>query len=96
MSNLQASQADTTHGLYDFRNNEALLDAVRKDIGGDTITHENVHNLVSSLSSVGLMLIMMRKASLLDRSKQWLYDAILEKVQRVQEVTATTVEYYTI
>lgn len=96
MSELQASQTDTTHGLYDFRNNEALLDTVRKDTGGDTIAHEYVHSLISSLSSLGLLLIMMRKASLLDRSKQWLYDGILELVKKVQEVTATNVEYYTI
>ena len=84
----------TTHGMYDFRNNQTLLDTAEKDDRGNTITHEHVHHLISSMSSLGLLLIMIQKASLLDRKNQWLYNAILEKVQKVQEVTATNVEYY--
>lgn len=57
------------------------------------IIHEYVHKKVSSLSTVGMLLIMMEKASIIDDDKVWLLDELIKMSNRMQEEVATTIEY---
>lgn len=82
----------TIFGMYDFTN-DTLVDLIHRD-SGDVFTHEHTHQIISSLSSMGLLLIMMKKAFMLAPEKQWLYEELTKMVKEVQEVTATNVEYY--
>lgn len=83
----------TIFGMYDFEN-DTLVDLTRRDSGGDVFMHEYTHHIISTFSSLGLLLNMMKKASPLAPEKQWLFEALVELVQKVQEVTAVHVEYY--
>lgn len=82
----------TIFGMYDFTN-DTLVDSIHRD-GGDVFIHEYTHHFISTFSSMGLLLIMMKKAFLLAPEKQWLYEELVRMMREVQEVTATNAEYY--
>lgn len=83
----------TIFGMYDF-GNDTLVDLIHRDSGGNVFMHEYTHRVISTFSSMGLLLIMMKKACLLAPEKQWLYEKLMKMIQEVQEITATNVEYY--
>lgn len=84
---------ETVLGMYEF-GNDTLVDPFQEGAGGDVFMHEYTHKMISAFSSMGLLLMMLKKASLLDRSRQWLYEELVKLVREVQEITATNVEHY--
>jgi len=58
--------------------------------------HENIHKIVSSTTTIGTMLLMMEKISIVDNEKKWLFDCLLEMSNKMQESVATTIEYLSI
>lgn len=86
---------ETIFGMYSFEN-DTRVDVVKRDVGGDVVRHEHTHGFISTFSSIGLLLIMMRKAFIVTTDKYWLYEELCRSIREVQEITATIVEYYSI
>lgn len=80
-------------GQYRFSNDTLINVNNSEEEMNHIIKHEYVHRLLTGASSYGLLLIMMEKASLLDDSKKWIFDSLLDRTLRMQEQIATFVEY---
>lgn len=80
-------------GQYRFTN-DFFIDIENKvDENKHIVIHENVHKELSCMSTIGLLLIMMEKTRIIDNSKKWLFDKLLDASNKLQEEVATNIEY---
>lgn len=82
-------------GHYAFTN-DIHINAENFEEKIQTVNHEFVHKETTGVSTFGILLIFMEKSSLVDNSKEWLFNELLEFYNKMQERTATFIEYYTI
>lgn len=80
-------------GQYRFSNDTLINVNNSKEEMNHIIKHEFVHRLLTGSSSYGLLMIMMEKASLVDDSKKWIFEGLLDRTLRMQEQIATFIEY---
>lgn len=83
-------------GQYRFTNDIFIDTDNTSDENKHIVIHENVHKYLSTLSTVGLLLIMMEKTRIIDGSKKWLFDKLLDSSNKLQEEVATNIEYLSI
>lgn len=83
-------------GQYRFTN-DFLLD-VDNTLGKNVhiSIHENIHKFLLGCSTVGILLIMMEKISVVDNSKKWLMDTLIKSLNNSQEQIATYIEIISI
>lgn len=80
-------------GQYRFNNDFFINIDNTVDENKHIVIHENVHKQLSSMSTIGLLLIMMEKTRIIDGSKKWLFDKLLDSSNKLQEQVATNIEY---
>ncbi len=83
-------------GNYAFSNDTHISVADEKKNLKQILKHEFVHKETVGMSTYGILLIMMEKASLVDNSKMWLFNELLDIFNKMQERTATFIEYFDI
>ncbi|MBH0345675.1 hypothetical protein [Bacillus paranthracis] len=81
-------------GHYAFSNDTHINAAGKAKNNKQLVRHEFVHKKTVAASTYGTLLIMMEKASLIDNSKIWLFNELLDIYNKMQEQTATFIEYF--
>lgn len=81
-------------GHYAFSNDTHINAAVEPKNNKQLVRHEFVHKKTVGASTYGVLLMMMEKASLIDDSKIWLFNELLDIYNKMQEQTATFIEYF--
>ncbi|PFT99983.1 hypothetical protein [Bacillus thuringiensis] len=81
-------------GHYAFSNDTHINAAGELKNQKQLARHEFVHKKTVAASTYGTLLIMMEKASLIDNSKMWLFNELLDMFNKMQEQTATFIEYF--
>lgn len=98
MSNIDSIKGlESQLGLYVY-GNEGLVD-IKHDIDQEvkfTEIHENIHAFLSLGSTYGLVINMLKKISLIDKSKEWIRKEFIENMMSMQECIATCIEYLSI
>ncbi|KGK85439.1 hypothetical protein [Clostridium sp. HMP27] len=92
MNNINCLQ-NGLQGQYCFSNDLFINIDNTIDENKHIVIHENVHKQLSSMSTIGLLLIMMEKTRIIDGSKKWLFDNLLDSSNKLQEQVATNIEY---
>ncbi|ENJ9652954.1 hypothetical protein AB2T14_000540 [Clostridium botulinum] len=92
MNNLNFLQ-NGLQGQYRFNNDFFINIDNTVDENKHIVIHENVHKQLSNMSTIGLLLIMMEKTRIIDGSKKWLFDKLLDSSNKLQEQVATNIEY---
>jgi len=83
-------------GQYRFSNDFFINIDNAIDENKHIVIHENVHKELSCMSTIGLLLIMMEKSRIINGSKKWLFDMLLDSSNKLQEQVATNIEYLSI
>lgn len=81
------------HGQYKFTNDILINSELNDNEIDHVIQHENIHKLLSGGTAYGFLLIMMEKASLVDNRKNWISEELILLSNKMQEQTATFIEY---
>lgn len=92
MTNINCLQ-NGLQGQYRFSNDFYIDIDNTIDENKHIVIHENVHKKLSYMSTIGLLLIMMEKTRIIDDSKKWLFDMLLDSSNKLQEQVATNIEY---
>lgn len=88
---------NTLLGKYIFENHPIVdINTTHQETITYTEIHENIHMLLTQGSSYGLFINMIKKASLMDSSKNWLKEELVINMHKMQEATATAIEYLSI
>lgn len=80
-------------GQYRFNNDFFINIDNTADENKHVVVHENVHKQLSCMSTIGLLLFMMEKTRIVDDTKKWLFDKLLDSSNKLQEQVATNIEY---
>lgn len=83
-------------GNYTFTNDTLISVMNERENLSQILKHEFVHRETVGMSTYGMLLIMMEKASIIDNSKIWLFNELLDTFNKMQERTATFIEYFDI
>ncbi|KRF59837.1 hypothetical protein ASG97_00160 [Bacillus sp. Soil745] len=83
-------------GNYAFTNDTHISVANEKKNLKQILKHEFVHKETVGMSTFGILLMMMEKASIVDNRKMWLFNELLDIFNKMQERTATFIEYFDI
>jgi uncharacterized protein YutE (UPF0331/DUF86 family) len=81
-------------GQYRLSNDTHISVYNKNDEVKQVMQHEYAHRILSGASTFGLLLIMMEKASIADNRKKWLMDELLDISNKMQEQTASFIEYF--
>ena len=81
-------------GQYRFLNDTHISVQNKNDEMQHVVHHEFIHRYLSGASTFGVLLIMMEKTSLIDDQRKWLFDELLDISSKMQEQTATFIEYF--
>ncbi|MGH0945263.1 hypothetical protein ACQVTS_29880 [Bacillus mycoides] len=81
-------------GHYAFSNDTHISAAGELKNNKQLVRHEFVHKKIVGSSTYGLLLMMIENASLIDDSKIWLFNELLDIYNKMQEQTATFIEYF--
>ncbi|MBE6058563.1 MAG: hypothetical protein E7215_00070 [Clostridium sulfidigenes] len=77
-------------GKYNFEN-ETLIDIGEYDKSVDI--HEMIHKVLSTKTTYGRLIELLNRICKLDNSKKWLYNLLIDNMNRMQEIVATNFEY---
>ena len=77
-------------GKYNFEN-ETLIDIKEYDQNVDI--HEMIHKVLSTKTTYGFLVELLNRICKMDASKKWLYNLLVENMNRMQEIVATNFEY---
>jgi hypothetical protein len=83
-------------GNYTFLNDTHISVVNEKTNMKQILKHEYIHKETVGMSTYGLLLMMMENASIIDNRKKWLFNELLELFNKMQEQTATFIEYFEI
>ena len=94
MEELNYDKLKTQFGLYALEN-EILVDS-NKNSNKHIEAHETVHLLLSTGTTYGLFLVMLKKALVMSKNKEWIKKEFVDSMKRMQECIATAIQYLSI
>ncbi|MDU4855071.1 MAG: hypothetical protein E6X72_11865 [Clostridioides difficile] len=91
MENIEAEKLRSQFGLFAYEN-ESFVDSSQTS-EKHIEAHEYIHMMLSKSTSYGMFIVMLKKALVMDKSKEWIKDIFSSNMKKMQECAATSIQY---